>query len=277
MTTAHTAPVVTSARRNEAAARVQRRERLQLIGLRVAVLLVLGGVWEYFGARASPLQFAPLSLIAQSFGVALGSGELWHYLSLSLQTMLIGAVIGISSGLGLGLVMARFRLVDLALDTYITVLFSLPMIAIAPLIQRWLNSGELTGIVIVILFTFFPMVVNTYQGVKNVDGRLMEVARSFRTNEWQLWRDVVLPGALPFIAAGLRIAIPRALLAMVVADLYATASGVGRMIAVYTNRYQPEMVFVPVLTLAFLGVTLVTLSNWLERWLVPWAHARKEG
>jgi ABC-type nitrate/sulfonate/bicarbonate transport system permease component len=277
MTTAQSTPAAAPARRNEAAARVERRERMQMIGLRVAVLLVLGGLWEYFGARASPLQFAPLSLIGQSFVIEIANGELWRYLSLSLQGMIIGGIIGISSGLGLGLVMARFRLLDLALDTYITVLFSLPMIAIAPLLQRWLNSGELTGIVIVILFTFFPMVVNTYQGVKNVDGRLMEVARSFRTNEWQLWRDVVLPGALPFIAAGLRIAIPRALLAMVVADLYATASGIGRMIAVYTNRYQPEVVFVPVLTLAFLGVTLVALSNRLERWLVPWAHARKEG
>src|SRR5512143_4166069 len=127
MTTAQSTPAAAPARRNEAAARVERRERMQMIGLRVAVLLVLGGLWEFFGARASPLQFAPLSLIGQSFVVEIANGELWKYLSLSLQGMIIGGIIGISSGLGLGLVMARFRLLDLALDTYITVLFSLPM------------------------------------------------------------------------------------------------------------------------------------------------------
>ncbi len=256
--------------------RARRREHIRLLFVRVVVVVALLAVWEYFGSRASPLMFAPISRVLQSFGRQAVSGELWKYLSSTLQNMAVGSLIGISAGLALGVLMARYRLLDLALDTYITVFFSLPMIALAPLIQQWLGPGPLASVTIVVLFTFFPMVINTYQGVMRVDAGLLEVARSFRSSEWQLWRDVVLPGALPFIIAGVRFALTRGLLATVVADLYTSIGGVGYLIMLYTTRFQPENVFVPVLTLGIIGMTLVALSQWIERRMVPWAFASKE-
>jgi NitT/TauT family transport system permease protein len=262
--------------RNEALERARRRERMRLWAIRLVVFAILLGAWEYFGQRASPLMFAPLSLVLESFKTFIENGELWRYLSSSLQNMLVGTTLGTTAGLVLGLLMARYRVLDLAIDTYITMLFSLPMIAIAPLLQRWLGPGPITAVTIVFLFTFFPMVLNTYQGVKHVDAKLLEVARSFCSSERQLWRDVVLPGSLPFIIVGIRFAITRGLLATVVSDLYASASGVGFMIMRYTSRFQPENVFVPVLTLGIVGITLVAFSQWLEKRIVPWAFAGEE-
>lgn len=262
--------------KNVALERARRRERMKIIGVRVLVVATLLGMWEYFGQRASPLMFAPISLILDSAWTLIQNGQLWRYLSATLSNMLVGTSIGVTVGLVLGLLMARYRVIDLSIDTYITVLFSLPMIALAPLLQRWMGPGPIASITIVVLFTLFPMVVNTYQGVKNVDPRLLEVARSFKSSERQLWRDVVLPGALPFIMAGFRFAITRGLLGTIIADLYTSVGGVGFMIMQYTSRFQPENVFVPVLSLGIIGMFLVSVSQWLERRTVPWAFVQEE-
>ena len=125
-----------------------------------------------------------------------------------------------------------------------------------PLIVLWTGFGLFSKVVILFVFAFFPMAINTYQGVKNVDPQLIEVGRSFRSSEWQLWGHIVLPGALPFIVAGLRLAVGRALIGMVLADLYTAISGIGYLIVRTASTFQIDKMFVPIVLLGLLGVTM---------------------
>jgi NitT/TauT family transport system permease protein len=145
-----------------------------------------------------------------------------------------------------------------------------------PLIVLWTGYETTAKVVILFLFAFFPMAINTYQGVKNVDPKLIEVGRSFRCSEGQLWANIVLPGALPFIVTGLRLALGRGLIGMVLADLYTAISGVGYLIVRTASTYQVDKMFVPIMTLGLLGVTLTALLRVLERWVAPWTLASEQ-
>jgi len=150
------------------------------------------------------------------------------------------------------------------------------MVALIPLLVLWLGFGDSAKVAVIFLFTLFPVLLNTYQGVKSVDPKLLEVARSYRSSERALWLDVILPSSLPFMVAGVRLAIGRGLVGMVVADLYTAVSGVGYLIVRYAQNLQIDRLFVPVVVLALMGVTLVQGLRWLEARVAPWQHVRDD-
>ena len=142
----------------------------------------------------------------------------------------MGLTLAIVFGTLLGLVLARFRILDVGLTVYITFLYSIPSVALVPLIVLWAGYETTAKVIILFLFAFFPMVINTYQGVKAVDPKLLEVGRAFRCSERQLWANIVLPASLPFIVTGIRLAVGRGMIGMVLADLYTAISGIGYLI-----------------------------------------------
>jgi NitT/TauT family transport system permease protein len=162
-----------------------------------------------------------------------------------------------------------------ATDLYINALYATPMVAVVPLIVLWFGFGIPAKVVIVFLFMIFPILINTQQGVKHVDGGLMEVARSFCSTESQLWRDLVLPSALPFIAAGLRLAIGRGLVGMVIAEFYTSIAGLGYMIVRYANAFETAKLFVPIVVLMAMGILLVQGARALELRIAPWQRHRQ--
>ncbi|MDP2606928.1 MAG: ABC transporter permease subunit [Deltaproteobacteria bacterium] len=184
------------------------------------------------------------------------------------------AGLGLAAALGiaLGLIMARFWVIDVALDTYITALYSIPSVALVPVLVLWFGIDISAKIAVVFLFTFFPIVINTQQSVKNVDGRLTEVGRAFRCSERQLWIHIVLPAAVPFIVTGLRLAIGRGLIGMVLAHLYTAITGIGYLISRYASTYRTDSMFVPIATLGLLGITLTSLLRFVEKRVAPWMH-----
>ena len=140
----------------------------------------------------------------------------------------------------------------------------------------WAGFEMPAKIIVLFLFAFFPMAINTYQGVKNVDPRLLEVGRAFRASERQLWINIVLPGALPFIVTGLRLAVGRGLIGMVLADLYTAISGIGYLIVRTASTYQVDKMFVPIMTLGLLGVTLTALLRLCETYVAPWTAGSQQ-
>jgi NitT/TauT family transport system permease protein len=198
---------------------------------------------------------------------------LWTYLWPSLVVLGIGLTLAAVIGIVTGLLLARFWVLDVALGVYITFLYSTPSVALVPLIVLWAGFETTAKVVILFLFAFFPMAINTYQGVKNVDTKLVEVGRAFRCSETQLWTNIVLPGALPFIVTGLRLAVGRGLIGMVLADLYTAISGIGYLIVRTASTYQVDKMFVPIVTLGVLGVTLTALLRLLEIKVAPWTAA----
>src|SRR5437588_622476 len=161
----------------------------------------------------------------------MGSGELWRYLASSLVVRGIGLTVAALAGIGIGLLLARYWILDVALTVYITFLYSIPSVALVPLIVLCAGFETTAKVIILFMFAFFPMVINTYQGVKSVDPKLIEVGRAFRCSERQLWLNIVLPAALPFIVTRLRLPLGRGLIGMVLADLYPAISGIGYLIS----------------------------------------------
>ena len=256
----------------ERAQAVQRRWTIAQIGIRTISLIVVLSAWEYIGRQINPVLFTYPTAVGAAAVKMIASGELWKYLSQSLIVLFAGLGLATVFGITLGLVMARFWVIDVALDTYITALYSIPSVALVPVLVLWFGIEISAKIAVVFLFTFFPIVINTHQGVKNVDDRLTEVGRAFRCSERQLWIHIVLPAAVPFIVTGLRLAIGRGLIGMVLADLYTAITGIGYLISRYASIYRTDAMFVPVATLGLLGITLTGLLRFIEKRVAPWMH-----
>jgi NitT/TauT family transport system permease protein len=260
-------------RAQQVAARRRRNKQIQTIAIRCASLTIVLTLWQVFGANIDPVLFTTPSKIAAAAVTMIGSGELWTYLWPSLVVLAIGLTLAATIGITIGLLLARFWVLDVAFGVYITFLYSTPSVALVPLIVLWAGFETTAKVVILFLFAFFPMTINTYQGVKNVDSKLIEVGRAFRCSEAQLWTNIVLPGALPFIVTGLRLAVGRGLIGMVLADLYTAISGIGYLIVRTASTYQVDKMFVPIVTLGLLGVTLTALLRLLEIKVAPWTAA----
>jgi len=238
----------------------------------VALILI---VWEIAGPFVSPIFFSYPSKIAVAFFDLTISGELPHFLGQSLEVMFYGLFFAIIVGIPLAVAMARVRKLDWAFDLPINALYATPMVALVPILVLWFGIYLKAKIIVVFLFAVFPILINTYQGVRECDKGLLEVARSYRSSERWIWQDVLLPFALPYIAAGIRLAIGRGLVGMVIAEFYTTISGLGFMITRYANIFEMDKTFVPVIMLMFLGISLTTLLKWLERRIAPWSHANR--
>jgi sulfonate transport system permease protein len=254
----------------------RRRQFMLNIAIRIVSLFSVLVIWQIFGARVDQSLFTTPIAIAEAAVEMVGSGELWAYLAPSLVVLAIGLSLAAMIGVLIGLVLARFWVVDVAFGVYITFLYSIPSVALVPLIVLWAGFATTSKIIILFLFAFFPMVINTYQGVKNVDHKLIEVGRSFRCSERQLWANIVLPSALPFIVTGLRLAVGRGLIGMVLADLYTAISGIGYLIVRTASTYEVNKMFVPIVTLGLLGVTLTACVRFVEVRVAPWTAAGKD-
>jgi NitT/TauT family transport system permease protein len=264
------------ARAEQVAAARRRRRQWQIIGIRLASVAIVLALWQIFGARIDPVLFTtPVKVFVAAYDMIV-TGELWTYLWPSLVVLGIGLALAAVLGVAVGLLLARFWFLDVALGVYITFLYSIPSVALVPLIVLWAGFEVPAKIIVLFLFAFFPMAINTYQGVKAVDPKLIEVGRAFRCSEQQLWVNIVLPAALPFIVTGLRLAVGRGLIGMVLADLYTAISGIGYLIVRTASTYQVDKMFVPIMTLGLLGVTLTALLRLCETYVAPWTASAQQ-
>lgn len=264
------------ARAERVAAERRRRAQIQNTAIRLVSLAAALALWQIAGASVDPVLFTtPTKVVVAAFEMIL-SGELWEYLWPSLIVLAIGLSLAIVFGTMIGLVLARYHILDVGVMVYITFLYSIPSVALVPLIVMWAGYETTAKVVILFIFAFFPMVINTYQGVKAVDPKLLEVGRAFRCSERQLWGNIVLPAALPFVVTGIRLAVGRGMIGMVLADLYTAISGIGYLIVRTASTFQVDKMFVPIVTLGLLGVTLTALLRMAERHVAPWTAAAQE-
>lgn len=241
--------------------------------VRFISFVVVISLWEYFGRRINPILFTFPSAVAQAFVSLVASGELQSYMTSSLLVLTYASILSIVVGVLLGVIMGRYAIVEWAADVYVSALYSTPMVAVVPLIVLWFGFKIPAKVVIVFSFMVFPVLLNTFEGVKNVDRNLQEVARSFCSNESQLWRHLIIPSAVPFIVAGIRLAIGRGLVGMIVAEFYTSVTGLGYMIVRYANALETDKLFVPIVVVMLLGVGLMSLAKWIEGRIAPWRSA----
>jgi ABC-type nitrate/sulfonate/bicarbonate transport system permease component len=248
----------------------RRRDTLTKWSSRLISLGILLAAWEIFGEHVNKAVFAPPSRVVQAGSEMVQSGELWHYLQGSLLTLVYGLLISIAIGLPIGILMARSKVIGYALEWYIAAFNSTPMVALVPLITLVFGFDITAKVIVVVISSLFAIVINTEQGVRNVDQRLLEVAHAFRSTERALWGDVIVPSALPYIAAGMRLAVGRALVGMVVAEFFTAVSGVGYLIVRYSNSFEPDHLLVPIVVVMALGIILTALTSTAERRIAPW-------
>jgi NitT/TauT family transport system permease protein len=263
-------------RAERVAAERRRRQSLQNFGIRIVSLASALALWQIVGLNTNPVLFTTPSKVVVAAVDMIWSGELWQALWPSLIVLSIGLSLAIVFGTAVGLLLARFRVLDIGLMVYITFLYSIPSVALVPLIVLWAGYETTAKVIILFLFAFFPMVINTYQGVKAVDPKLLEVGRAFRCTERQLWGNIVLPASLPFIVTGIRLAVGRGMIGMVLADLYTAISGIGYLIVRTAGVLEVDRMFVPIVTLGLLGVTLTAILRYAEQHVAPWTAASQE-
>jgi NitT/TauT family transport system permease protein len=240
-------------------------------GVRLGSIAIFFLIWEFLAPAWNPLIIRPPSAIARAFVELIETGELQDALILSLRAFSAGFAIAAVIGVFLGIVTGRWRTAYNALDPLVSALYSTPSVALIPLIAFIFKyQGEAPRIAAVALFCVFPVLINTQQGVRNVDRGLLEVARSFNTSERRLWTDVIIPSSLPFVLAGLRLSIGRGLIGMIVAEFLVGLVGLGYLIIQYGNVFRIDRMFVPVITVAALGIVFMGFVQWLEGRVAPW-------
>lgn len=242
--------------------------------LRGVSLLIILVLWEWYGRKTNPILFTYPTAIVRAALDMLADGSLLQALGQSLYVLAVGFALGTLGGGALGLLTGRSMVAAALLDIPVTALYATPMVALVPILVLWCGFGMSAKIVVVLLFTIFPVLINTMRGVREVDPRLVEVARAFCSTESRLWIDLVLPSALPFVMTGIRLAIGRALIAVIVAEFYTAISGLGYLIVSNAHTFQTARVFVPVVVLMALGVVTTALLEMVEARLTPWRQAQ---
>ncbi len=242
-----------------------------LVSLISVFVLLL--IWEGIcrsGAVSSLFLPAPTQIIGALIDM-IREGEIWESLAASLYRIIIGFALGGIFGLAVGLVTGTSALADRVANPIVNALYPIPKIALLPLFILWLGIGELSKVTIIALGVFFPIAMNTYSGVKNVDPLLIKVAVSFNAGWIYTMRCVVLPYALPMIFAGLRIAAGTALLLLVAAEMIAAEKGIGALILHYGDLMITDRLMAGVIVLSVLGLLFSLALEWLEKVLVPWS------
>ena len=240
--------------------------------LPAALPVVLLCLWElcsragWLSTRVLPEPWA----VVQAFWALARSGELAHHVATSSWRAASGFAVGGSLALALGLLTGSMRGAERVLDSTLQMLRNIPPLALIPLVILWFGIDESAKLFLVSLGVFFPIYVNTFHGIRSVDKGLIEMARSYGVNGWPLYRDVILPGALPSILVGVRFSLGLMWVILIVAETISAQAGIGYMTMNAREFLQTDVVLVGILLYAFLGKLADLLSKGLERWLLRW-------
>jgi ABC-type nitrate/sulfonate/bicarbonate transport system permease component len=261
--------VVESAQ-GEAPAEAKPRRPLPSWVITVGSLVVLLGAWEILGRDINPVFGSYPSAIAEAFWQLARTGKLWTALLDSLRPFLLGYGLAIVVGIPIGLVTGRCRAVEAAIGIYITAGYAMPLVALVPLLVLWLGLGFAVKVAVVFLMSVFPICINTWHGVTAVPKTLIEVGKSFVAPNTVILRRIILPATLPYIMAGIRLAVGRAVVAMVIAEFFTSISGLGAIIITSANNFDTATMFVPIVILMVMAIGLNYLIGAVERWVAPW-------
>jgi NitT/TauT family transport system permease protein len=245
---------------------------LRVWALRLAVLVVAVGLWEMFLSHSQNFLLPTFYQTASAlFHLLFLEPRFWEALYISNQALLVGYVTSVIVGIPLGLLTGRLPWTDRILTPYFGVLLVMPVAPLIPIVIIALGLGLAARVFIVVLFAVVFITINTRAGVRSVEPALIEMAKSFGARESQIWRRIVIPGALPAIFAGLRIGLGRAITGMVMVELILVASGLGRLLLEFSGRMQSDLVFATVLAVIIEALTLLSAMQAIEKRIAPWA------
>ncbi len=257
--------------------RRQRRRSRTDLALSVATPVLLVGLWQLAADQhwIDPRIFTPPSQIAVAAGQLISAGTLLSDLGYTLARLLVGYAVGAAGGIVVGLLLGIVRPLRAALSPLFTALYAVPQIALLPLLLVIFGIGETPKVLTVVAVTFFVLEINALAAVRNLDPRLLEAGRAYGASGAKLFRHVLLPGALPQIFTGLRVSIALGLVVVTATEFVASNNGLGFLVWNSWNLFQPDQMYVGLVTIALVGVALTAIIGTIERVALPWMSHRR--
>jgi NitT/TauT family transport system permease protein len=233
---------------------------------------VLAGLvlWEIAGRSTSRAFMVPFSETLVRLWQLITRGNFISQLGESAELFITGFALALLVGAPVGLLFARVRVLRIGIEPYLMILYATPMVALIPFILSLMGFGFAPKVLVVFLFSVFPVLYNTVEGARSIKPELVEVAKSYRSSEWALWREVMLPYTLPYMMTGVRQAIGRALVGMIAAEFFLSATGLGQLIMGASQDFDTAGVFASILVIGLLGVGLTRLGFAIEQHFARW-------
>lgn len=269
------APAMRPAPAQPAGAAVPLWRTLQPVGkillpwLLPVLLLVVWQAAASLGWLPQRILPAPLDVARAAWQLA-ASGELWTHVKVSAGRALLGLAVGGGLGLLLGLLTGSVKFFETLLDSTIQMVRNIPALALIPLVILWFGIDETAKLFLIAVSVFFPIYLNTFHGIRNVDPQLIEMGRTYGLSRWGLYREVILPGAVSSILVGLRFSLGLMWVILIVAETISAQAGIGYLTMNAREFLQTDVVLVGVLLYALLGKLADVLARSLERWWLRW-------
>lgn len=238
----------------------------------ISIVLAIALTWEFLSRNGfiSPLFFPPPTVIGETLVEQISTGELLAQLQPTIRRLLTGFIFGGLFGLLLGLLMGWSKTLRTALDPIIAALHPVPKITILPLILMIFGIGETSRIFVIAISAFFPMLINSMAGVMEINPTLFEVLRNYKANRWMIFRQLILPGSLPFIMTGARLSLNRSLMISIAMEMVFSNDGIGEMIWFAWQTMRTEELYVGIFTISLIGIALSGLVKIFSYYLTPW-------
>jgi NitT/TauT family transport system permease protein len=227
-------------------------------------------LWEIAGRSTSRAFMVPFSETLVRLWQLIARGEFLTQFADSSVLFLTGFGLALVVGAPLGLLLARVRILRIGIEPYLMILYATPMVALIPFILSLMGFGFAPKVLVVFLFSVFPVLYNTVEGARSIKPELIEVAKSYRSSEWSLWREVMLPYTLPYMMTGVRQAIGRALVGMIAAEFFLSATGLGQLIMGASQDFDTAGVFASILVIGLIGIGLTRLGLAIELHFARW-------
>lgn len=227
-------------------------------------------IWEIAGRSTSAAFMTPFSTTMVRLWQLVAGGQFLVQLLDSAKLFITGFVLALIVGAPLGMLLARVRALRIGIEPYIMVLYATPMVALIPFILSMMGFGFAPKVLVVFLFAVFPVLYNTVEGARSIKPEMIEVAKSFRSTEWALWREVMLPYTLPYLMTGVRQSIGRALVGMVAAEFFLSSTGLGQLIMSASQNFDTGGVFASIFVIGMIGVGLMRLGLKIEQHFARW-------
>ena len=233
---------------------------------------LLAGIalWEIAGRLTSAAFMVPFSETLVRLWQLVTTWEFIAQFLDSAKLFLTGFVLALIVGMPLGLLLARARVLRVGIEPYIMTLYATPIVALIPFILSLMGFGFAPKVLVVFLFAVFPVLYNTVEGARSIKPEMIEVAKSYRSSEWSLWREVMLPYTLPYTMTGVRQAIGRALVGMIAAEFFLSSTGLGQLIMSASQNFDTGGVFASILVIGLIGVGLMRLGLAIEQHFARW-------
>ena len=248
--------------------------RLRVLAGYAAGVLLGAVVWQLVGVHSSSETFASLTATLHRLGQLISDGTLPEALRVSFGAYAAGMAVSLVLGGFLGLLLARRRLLRIAFEPWIVALYATPMVGLIPFLLALLGFGFWPKVVVIVLFAFFPVLLNTQRGAQSIAPELLDVTRVYRTRERDVWRHVIVPFTVPFLMTGVRQSLARGLVGMIAGDFFLSSDGLGSLLITASEQFDTAEMLAVTLVITLIGLALMAIGRALENHFARWRVGR---